>query len=412
MKYCWKKLKTGKKQGIKTMADRLILRKEYFGGVLFDSQKLSYRFVDSNEAEKLSNETNIRLLESNSIGLQKGVLSSPIRVYWEITRKCDKKCPQCFTSSGKPSSKELLMDECFKLIDGLKNDKIIEIRITGGEPTIRNGWESLIKYANSAGIIVSLNTHGSYNDEKRKAISLLDIAQIIISLDGPKHIHDQSRGKGSFDLVLGTIKYFSGKNIPVRVNTLLTKDVIPYIDEVTRIVKDYASELCFMELKPIGRGGRLLNSLPDFVQMQKADKMIRALKEKSQKLRISTSYGIVNEGRVLPAPDLDLTACAAGFRGCNIDSEGNVYACGFQEELGDDFSLGNLRKNNFSLKDIWLNSIKLKSFRTQNIEQTRICHSCEYFQKQCFGNCIVLEDYCKKNNNCFNLFCYRRTYEK
>jgi radical SAM protein with 4Fe4S-binding SPASM domain len=55
---------------------------------------------------------------------------------------------------------------------------------------------------------------------------------------------------------------------------------------------------------------------------------------------------------VKPAVDLDLTTCAAGFRGCNIDSKGDIYACGFLEELSSEFKLGNIKADEYSLLNL------------------------------------------------------------
>jgi len=117
-----------------------------------------------------------------------------------------------------------------------------------------------------------------------------------------------------------------------------------------------------MQLKPIGRGGQLLVLMPTFQEIYRADQRIAKLRSQHPGLRISTSYDIITEGRVMPAPDLDLTTCAAGMRGCNLDSQGDIYACGFLEELGSQFKLGNMKLLVFHPWNlVWLGGIKSAS---------------------------------------------------
>jgi radical SAM protein with 4Fe4S-binding SPASM domain len=363
-----------------------ILRPEYFGGVLFDRKKVSYRFISKEETSKLKS-AEVDFREANDA--PKGVLSAPIRVYWEITRQCGMGCPQCFTGSGRPSENELSLDESLKLVNDLRKDNVLEVRVTGGEPTEKVGWQDILHLAKEKGMVVTLNTHGSYDDARRDNIADLNLDQVIISLDGPKEIHRMSRGD-SYDKVIDTLRYFREKGTPLRVNTLLRKAVLPHLEEVVEIVHDYTDELCFMQLKPIGRAGRILDEMPSINEVFEADRRIKELR-KRYNLKISASYDIIYEGRVKPASDLDLTTCAAGLRGCNIDSEGNIYACGFMEELGTDLSLGNIRKDN--LLGIWYHSAELKQFREKNLAKAAECRECELLKNPCFGSCIVLEIY-------------------
>lgn len=384
-----------------------ILREEYFGGILYDRQKINYFFLNREETKQLRDSKDVEFREVTYQNAPRGVISAPVRIYWEITRQCDKQCPQCFTSSGKPVEGELSLEDCLSVVEGLRKDNVLEIRITGGEPTTKEDWEEIIRYALNCGLVVTLNTHGCYDDPVREKIAKLKPDQVIVSLDGPQKIHDSIRGRGSFSLTMETIKYLSKKKVSVRVNTLLTKDVLPHLEVVVELVKDYVAELCFMQLKPIGRGGNLIDSMPTFQQMYEVDKRINLLRRNNQRLRISTSYEIISVNIVKPAPDLDLTTCAAGMRSCNIDSRGDIYACGFLEELGNEFKLGNIKASSFSVLKTWYESEELNKFRIKNLQKARKCRSCIYFRNPCFGSCIVMDSYASlKSKDRKDPYCY------
>ena len=392
--------------------NNLILREESFGGVLFNRRNLSYQFLTRDEIKQLGKKT-CRRIKTNKKYFSDNILSSPIRVYWEITRKCNLRCPQCFTNSAVALPGELSLEECFKVAQGLKKDGVIEIRITGGEPTQKKGWEKLVEYALEIGLVVSLNTNGIFeNDFAIKKIAEVGIDQVIVSIDGPKEIHEESRGEGSFEKVIDTIRKLNNLRVPVRANILLTKKVLPYIEEMTVFLKDMVDEICFMQLKPIGRGGKILFLAPSFLELVEVDKRLKLLRKLYPELKITGGYDFIPYSKLIPASGMDLTTCASGFRGCNLDSLGGIYACGFLEELGKDFSLGNIVKEGYSLLNIWHNSEKLTHFRKANLEKTRKCQNCEYFRRVCFGSCVVMEQYkLRKSIDKRDPYCYME-YEK
>jgi radical SAM protein with 4Fe4S-binding SPASM domain len=370
-----------------------ILREEHFGGVIYERENISYRFLSIQQTLDMKTSDEEIDIRSPKESPQKGIISAPIRVYYEITRKCNLRCPHCFTSSGQIIENELTIEEHLKVIDGLRKDNVIEVRITGGEPTQRKGWDTIVGYALQRGLVTVLNTNGVYNDKVRKKIADLEIDQVDISLDGPRYLHDSIRGKGTFDSVLETIKYLCRRNTRVRVNTLLTPHILPYMEEVIATVEGFCDQICFLQMKPIGRGEDSFASLPSTKEICDADRKIKGLREKYPHIRISAGYNVVPDKMTLLDPDTDLTSCAAGLRACNIDSTGNIYACGFQEELGLDFSLGNIKSEGFSLLNIWYNSAELSSFRMQSLEKTQFCQTCRYYKKPCLGSCIVMNQY-------------------
>jgi radical SAM protein with 4Fe4S-binding SPASM domain len=359
--------------------------------VFFDRDKLAYRFLDSAETGQISPaQVEYR---TGAGALPRGVLSAPVRVYFEITRLCNLRCRQCFTSSGSPLDGELSFEECLRVLDGLRRDNVLEVRITGGEPTQKEGWERLIDHALKIGLVVTLNTNGVYPVAVQDKIIALRPDQVLLSLDGPPQVHEALRGKGSFAPAFETLRALHGGGVPVRVSTLLTREVLPYLEAMVLLVEPFAVELCFMQLKPIGRGGRLLKSLPSFKEVFQADQQLKALRQFHPELKISTSYDLVAAGATRPAPDLDLSSCAAGLRGCNIDCLGDIFICGFQEELGSQFKLGSLRAEGFSLLEIWRSNPYLQAFRSQNLKKTATCQACAYLRDPCFGSCIIMEQY-------------------
>lgn len=90
--------------------------------------------------------------------------------------------------------------------------------------------------------------------EKAKEVGL---ARWAFSLDGPNaEIHDHFRGtSGSFDLTIERIKYLHELEIPVQINTVISRYNIDYLDEMAKVVEELKCVLwSVFFLVPTGRG--------------------------------------------------------------------------------------------------------------------------------------------------------------
>lgn len=396
---------------------KFILREEYFGGTIYDRENLIFYFLDKNEISSLKNGESVDkgfLIDSDDVeyrsGSEKnfltGILYSPVRVYFEITRKCNLKCKNCFMSRDL-SSCEMSFDDILKTLDGLRDDNVIEVRITGGEPTQRDDWHNILMKAKKRGFVVSLNTNGVY--ESTDVIDdLIKLApeQIIISLDGLKKAHEKMRGEGTFNAVLETIKHLNEAGMKLRVNTMLNKYTLNDLKPMVELASNYSAELCFILFRPTGHAFRLRGIIPPIEKLNNCIREIEDLRGRNRDVKIMTSYDIISQNAIKPSYDLDLTSCAAGLRGLNINSDGGIYACGFLAGLGEQFKLGNIIEERYSISKIWRYSQQLKGFRKRSLEKTNECKICPDYRKNCFGSCIVMENYVQNQALKNDPYCY------
>lgn len=417
-----------------------IVREEYFGGSYLRRKNLTLGFLDQ-EQTKFLKENYVGNLKKNLLvkilsdakekkcdeffdlnanaryelressesvnDLPRGVLKAPARLYFEITRKCNLHCENCFSSSYKEYSDELTQDEIFNTIENYRKIDGLEVRITGGEPTQRKGWEEIVRFSKNLGLAVSLNTNGIYNSPLvREEIASKGIDQIIVSLDGDKDSHDYLRGKGNYEKTLDSIRYFSKNTNNVRINTLLNENSMRVIPEMVDLAGELNTELCFILLRPIGRGSILADIIPSPEKLYSAVSQINEMKLRNPQLKIMTSYDVISAGANKPAPDLDLTGCASGLRGIVVSSRGRIDPCGFLAELTDEYSPGNIRDLDYSLKDAWRSSPKLTKFRNLNLEKNKSCVSCSNYKTKCFGSCVLMDAYKKVNDQSVDPYCF------
>lgn len=112
-------------------------------------------------------------------------LSSPLRVFYDITYQCNLRCKHCFTESGNAELNELSKEEKLVLIEQLKELDVRRISIAGGEPFACEDFYSFIKNCRENEIEVSVSTNGTFFDEKTvKEINEYELKTITVSLDG------------------------------------------------------------------------------------------------------------------------------------------------------------------------------------------------------------------------------------
>ena len=124
--------------------EKLILKQEFFGGILYNKKDKENLYLDTETYEilemlepnnlkyeenikKIKEKTNIEnvleilreLVENEIITLNvekqkqdnipKNYLSAPFRVFYDITYKCNLRCKHCFTNSGLENKDELTL---------------------------------------------------------------------------------------------------------------------------------------------------------------------------------------------------------------------------------------------------------------------------------------------------------------
>jgi hypothetical protein len=91
-------------------------------------------------------------------------------------------------------------------------------------------------------IFISIITNGTIDCLEQ--IKKPNNCQILISLDGPKEIHDQNRGSGNFAKSIKYIKHAQKLGFPVGIMFLVTKDSYPFKDsfDVFGLPKTYLTD--------------------------------------------------------------------------------------------------------------------------------------------------------------------------
>jgi AdoMet-dependent heme synthase len=184
----------------------------------------------------------------------------PFIVIWELTRACQLKCLHCRAEAQyRRDPRELSFEEGKALINQIYEMNNPMLVFTGGDPLMREDVFDIAAYAIKKGVRVSMTPSATPNVtkeaiEKAKEVGL---SRWAFSLDGPTaEIHDHFRGtEGSFDLTMERIKYLHELEIPIQINTVISRYNYDCLEEMAKLIEELDCVLwSVFFLVPTGRG--------------------------------------------------------------------------------------------------------------------------------------------------------------
>ncbi|WP_186576649.1 TIGR04053 family radical SAM/SPASM domain-containing protein [Aquibacillus kalidii] len=184
----------------------------------------------------------------------------PFIVIWELTRACQLKCLHCRADAQYHRHPlELTYEEGKRLIDdihGMNNPMLV---FTGGDPLMRPDVFDIADYAVKKCVRVSMTPSATPNvtKEAMNKAKQVGLSRWAFSLDGHNaEIHDHFRGtSGSFDLTMNAIKYLHELEMPLQINTVISRYNVDYLEDMVDLMKQLDCVLwSVFFLVPIGRG--------------------------------------------------------------------------------------------------------------------------------------------------------------
>lgn len=127
-------------------------------------------------------------------------LERPWAINWDVTYACPLRCTHCYSESGRRASRQLGLEEMYRVADALIALKPRTVQFSGGEPLLVKGLFQVAERIAQAGIGVILYTSGWLLDERMVPDILRVFSQVNVSVDGTTaKVHDTVRSKpGAF----------------------------------------------------------------------------------------------------------------------------------------------------------------------------------------------------------------------
>ena len=169
-------------------------------------------------------------------------LGLPISGTFELTARCNFGCPMCYVHLCKARAEdELTAEQWLDVARQAKDQGIIFVLLTGGEPFVRSDFFDIYEGMKAMGLMVSINSNGSLlSGEIRKKLIENPPFRMNISLYGSREeTYRQMCGVNAFHQVVENIRALKEAGIDVRLNYSIT----PYNCQDMRQIHEIAQEL-------------------------------------------------------------------------------------------------------------------------------------------------------------------------
>ncbi len=302
-----------------------------------------------------------------------------------VTDRCNLRCSYCMPEHGmKFLSKTAILsfEEMLRLCDILAKMGINKVRITGGEPFVRNNlMDFLWKLSDIEGITeIALTTNGVLTEPHLTDLKAIGIKTVNLSLDtlDKKRFFEITK-RDEFDKVMSTLYKLMEKDFEVKINAVImdgqnTEDVIT----LTEFTKNHPASVRFIEEMPFNGHGLNAPVLHwDYIRILEVIKSQYPGIQKIKDGPNSTSYNYQipgHQGSVGIIAAYSRTFCGTCNR-IRITAQGELKTCLYQS-------------NGLNLKNL-LRSSKSDDFIKETILSTIIKRPKDGFEAENMGPIIT-----------------------
>jgi cyclic pyranopterin phosphate synthase len=181
-----------------------------------------------------------------------------------ITDRCNYKCVYCRTGEFGAQYPELGIDEYLKLIKLFVNLGIEKVRLTGGEPLLRNGLLELIqelsrlRTPSGESLELALTTNGHLLDKLADPLKAAGLNRVTVSMDAvdAPTFERITRVPGSFKKVVAGVRAAKAADLtPLKINCVLMRGFNDSeIEGFARFAREEDVIVRFIEFMPLEEG--------------------------------------------------------------------------------------------------------------------------------------------------------------
>ncbi|SRR5579872_19051 len=311
------------------------------------------------------------------------MVSRPLSLLAELTYRCNLQCPYCYNpldlSAYRP---ELDADAWCRVVDEAAALGILQLHLSGGEPTLRpDDLCSIVERARRREIYTNLITQGTFlSDELLDRLVLAGLDHIQLSLQGAHaQLADSFAGAAVHERKLDALVRALQRDVAVTLNCVLHAGNIDGIDDVIALAERFGVkrlELANAQFYGWGLRNRAA-LLPSREQVDRATASVQGARGRLRG-RMEISYVLADYYEVFPKP------CMHGWasRFLTVAPDGRVLPCPAAAAIAT-LTFENVRER--GLAEIWQHSAAFNAYRGTGW-MAEPCRSCDRKDID-FGGC-------------------------
>jgi len=301
-------------------------------------------------------------------------LLPPIGMLAELTHRCPLQCPYCSNPVELlKANREMDTATWLDLFNQAADLGVLQVHLSGGEPTLRLDLEQLIAGLSARGVYTNLITAGvGIADGRIEAFAAAGLDHVQLSFQGarPETTEMVGNQRGSHDRKLKTARRARAAGLPLTINAPIHRHNIDEVPEFIELALSLGAER--LEIANVQYSGWALANrdalMPDRASIERQAEIVEAARTRLA--------GIMNIDFV--TPDYYATypkPCMGGWArdAFMVAPDGTVLPCHAAQTIP---SLSFERFGERSLAGIWTSSPAFNAFRGTDWMQEP-CRSCE-----------------------------------
>jgi radical SAM protein with 4Fe4S-binding SPASM domain len=249
----------------------------------------------------------------------------------EVTRRCNLRCPHCFTASGGPCHPEPSTEQLCGLLTALAQAGVRTVAFSGGEPLLRADLEKIMHHGREAGISAyTLVTNGFLalpgRAERLRAAGLMAVQVSVDGVDAIDHVNVRQCSSLDFYRALSAIRVFQDAGMVVDVATILNETNAARAAEMLLLSEALrVRSLRYCTFVPTGRGQDPEIQREFDVPAERLDAFFELMRTVVANPG-STVHMLIDHG-VGPWDEPGAFRCDAGQNVAYVSVEGDLYPC-------------------------------------------------------------------------------------
>lgn len=285
----------------------------------------------------------------------------PIGMLAELTHRCPLQCPYCSNPAKLLKAElELSTEEWCRVFEEAVDLGVLQVHLSGGEPTLRQDLEVLIDTLSKRGAYTNLITAGVMLPRARlEGLVEAGLEHVQLSIQGANGPTTELIGnyKGGFEKKLETARHTRALGLPLTVNAPVHRHNIDQVEDFIQLALDLDAER--LEIANVQYyGWAYLNRPALMPERDKVDRQVEIIERSREALR-----GVLAIDFVTPDYYADYPKPCMGGWGMDamaITPEGRVLPCHAAETIPT-LTFDNVKDK--PLKEIWYESSAFNAYR-------------------------------------------------
>lgn len=302
------------------------------------------------------------------------IVPAPLGMLAELTHRCPLRCPYCSNPLElERRSGELDTDTWKRVLSEAAALGVLQIHLSGGEPTARRDLEEIVTHCASEGLYSNLITAGIGLTRKRlEGLASCGLDHVQLSIQGPgPDSNDRIAGlEGAFNQKLKVAEQVRSLGLPLTLNCVVHRHNIEQINEAIKLAVDLGARR--LEVAHAQYYGWALKNraalIPTRDQVMAAMAKVEAARERLKGTLVIDAV-VPDYYARFPKP------CMGGWarQSFNVTPSGKVLPCHAAETIKS-LEFENVIES--SLKEIWYDSASFNAFRGTGW-MLEPCQSCD-----------------------------------